>query len=72
MANGNFGGGNGTTATPYLIEDADDLNAMRKNLDASYKLVNDINLGVAPYCEGEGWNPIDNFTGQLDGNSPVC
>ncbi len=68
MANGLFAGGNGTAGAPFLVEDADDLNAMRRNLSAHYKLINDINLGVAPYSEGEGWNPIDNFIGVLDGN----
>ncbi len=68
MANGLFAGGNGTETNPYLIEDADDLNAMRHHLSSHFKLINDINLGVAPYSEGEGWNPIDNFIGTLNGN----
>ena len=36
MANGNFAGGKGTKSNPYLIEDADDLNAIRNNLVAHY------------------------------------
>jgi len=69
MAGGRFGGGAGTAFNPYLIEDADDLNAMRKDILSFYKLVNNINLGVAPYNTGSGWYPIQgNFAGGLDGN----
>ena len=68
MANGKFGGGNGTAAAPFLIEDADDLNAMRKYLSSYFKLANDINMNVYPYNVHEGWQPIMNFTGNLNGN----
>jgi hypothetical protein len=68
MAQGKFGGGNGAPETPYLIEDADDLSAIRFTPGLSYKLVNSINLGVAPYNTGKGWMPIRDFTGTLDGN----
>lgn len=68
MANGLFGGGDGSKENPFLIEDAEDLDAMRHNLNSQFKLVSDINLGAPPFHEGEGWNPIDNFTGMLDGN----
>lgn len=68
MAKGLFGGGDGSSATPYLVEDADDLNAIRQRPAASYKLVADIGLGETRYNLGSGWTPIDNFTGVLDGN----
>lgn len=68
MANGKFGGGNGAAATPFLIEDADDLNAMRKYLSSHFKLANDINMNVYPYNTHEGWEPIMYFTGTLNGN----
>ena len=42
MAQGFFAGGNGTKENPFLIEDADDLNAIRNNLSAHYKMINDI------------------------------
>lgn len=75
MSNGNFAGGDGTTSNPYLIEDAADLNAVRNNLTASYKLINDIDLNISPYNEGEGWTPIgngtNNFTGVFDGNGYI-
>ena len=66
-----FCGGEGTEADPYLICTADELNNVRLHLDAYFKLNNDIDLDVAPYNEGEGWEPIGNsttpYTGQLDG-----
>jgi hypothetical protein len=68
MAKGLFGGGTGTVADPYLIEDAYDLNAIRFNLAKSFKLVYNINLDVPPYNKS-GWEPIPgSFTGSLDGN----
>lgn len=68
MANGMFAGGNGAVDNPYLIEDAADLDAIRRNLTASYKLINNINLGAPPYSIGKGWDPINGFFGTLDGN----
>lgn len=63
MANGLFGGGSGTALSPYLIEDATDLNAIRtKSTSAVYKLVKNINMDNYPYT------PIPSFTGTLDGN----
>lgn len=69
MAGGQFGGGAGTSAAPYLVEDAADLNQIRNNLTAYYKLVSNINLGVPPYNSGKGWVPIAGFTGGFDGNA---
>lgn len=70
MANGNFGGGDGTELNPYLVEDAYDLNAVRNNLSAHYKQTADIDLNV--YSTGEGWIPIGQetveFTGVYDGD----
>ena len=70
MANGNFGGGDGTELNPYLVEDAEDLWAVRNNLSAHYKQIADIDLNV--YSAGEGWIPIGQetaeFTGVYDGN----
>lgn len=68
MANGMFAGGNGAANDPFLIEDAADLDAIRRNPAACYKLINHINLGVQPYNIGNGWDPIQNFTGKLNGN----
>lgn len=69
MAGGKFGGGAGTTANPYIIEDAEDLNEVRRYLTSSFKLTNNINLGVPPYNSGSGWFPIQGaYTGTFDGN----
>jgi uncharacterized protein (UPF0297 family) len=69
-ANGFFGGGDGSLGNPYLIEDADDLNAVRNNLSAHYKMIADVDL-----ISYENWLPIgDNsttsnrFSGTFDGN----
>ena len=66
-----FSGGDGSVGNPYLIKTPQDLRAIENDLNASYKLVNDINL------TGIEWKPIgqdsrtgDNlpFDGVLDGN----
>jgi hypothetical protein len=58
----------GTEEDPYLIYNADELNAVRCDVYAHYKLMNDIDL--TPY---ENWNPIGNnnseFYGFFDGNN---
>lgn len=69
MANGLFGGGNGTIDNPYLIEDGADLDAIRKDTAACYKIVK--NLDLTQICNeqgGNGWKPIEDFRGTLDGN----
>ena len=62
-----FAGGDGTIKNPYLIENYDQLDAMRNNLSAYYALKNDI---VFP----KGlWTPIGDkenpFTGGFDGRN---
>lgn len=71
MANGRFAGGNGTETSPFLIEDADDLNAIRYHLTSYFRLISNINLNMAPYNEGLGWNPINEFAGTLDGDGYI-
>lgn len=71
MANGRFAGGNGTVTNPFLIEDAEDLNAIRYHLTSSFRLISNINLNIAPYNEGLGWNPINEFAGTLDGDGYI-
>ena len=71
MANGRFAGGNGTEASPLLIEDAEDLNAIRYHLTSSFRLISNISLNIAPYNEGLGWNPINEFAGTLDGDGYI-
>ncbi|PID15608.1 hypothetical protein CSV63_07470 [Sporosarcina sp. P34] len=71
MANGSFGGGNGTANNPYLVEDAADLDAIRYNLGSNFKQSKKIDL----YNFAE-WEPIGDwdspFTGSFDGdNHPI-
>lgn len=78
----NFAGGSGTAANPYLIETKEQLNNVRYDLDAHYKMITDIMFadadfakGGAFYNDGAGWAPIGSnsssltyFTGVFDGN----
>jgi uncharacterized protein YjdB len=62
-----FAGGDGTAANPYLISTSAQLNAVRDNLAACYKLTADISLSVY-----DSFAPIGNedegpFTGAFDG-----
>ena len=55
------------------IEDWSDLDAVRNNLAANYKLVNDLDSSTAGYGDvvesGEsGFDPLGEFSGTLDGN----
>ncbi|WP_139991757.1 S-layer homology domain-containing protein [Paenibacillus paridis] len=66
-----FAGGEGTSSEPYLIETAAQLDEVRNgNFTKYFKLIADIDL--SGYAEGEGWEPIGNFSekfyGHLDGN----
>jgi hypothetical protein len=65
--------GSGTVEDPWVITTADELNAMRQNLTAHYRLGNDIDLAATViWNDGEGWEPVgedaDRFSGSLDGN----
>ncbi|WP_042374473.1 InlB B-repeat-containing protein [Neobacillus jeddahensis] len=51
--------GSGTAQDPYIVTTADELNSIRDNLNASYKLGNDIDL--SGYTN---WNPIGEYAGQ--------
>jgi len=66
--NGNFGGGNGTEHSPYLVEDAQDLNAIRNNPYAYYLQIADIDLSIytsfEPIGSGTTGPP---FGGSYDG-----
>jgi len=75
-AGGTFGGGNGTSGNPYIIEDAADLDAVRNARTLHYKLGNDVDLtayladGGAGYAKWttSGWLPIGTFSGSLNGD----
>ena len=75
-----FSAGDGSEAYPYLIESAEQLDAIRNDLDAHYALINDVDVssligeldGLDPlYNDGRGWNPIGDllhpFKGSIDG-----
>ena len=66
--------GSGSLEDPYLITSADELNAMRLDRVANYRLANDIDLrDTVVWNHGRGWEPIahedlaDSFIGTLDG-----
>ena len=71
--------GKGTKEEPYLISTPQQLSAIRNNLSANYKLVNDIDLTYDTsnangdfYNNGKGWETIeDTFSGSLDGNNKI-
>jgi len=72
-----FAGGSGTEADPWLIRTPENLDSLRyylgaDNDDKYYKQIADIDLGVAPWNVGEGWEPIGRdstfFMGNYDGD----
>lgn len=75
-----FAGGTGTEADPWQIATAQQLNNVRNYLgpihsDKYFIQTADIDLGVAPWNQGEGWVPIApssysaHFYGNFDGGS---
>lgn len=82
-----FAGGSGTYEDPYLIETAQQLNAVRKGLDQHYRLAADIDLstwgnwipigsneaygGTRSGGANQAFQNTDTFTGSLDGNGHV-
>ncbi|HAQ61186.1 TPA: hypothetical protein DCR49_04185 [Candidatus Delongbacteria bacterium] len=61
-----FAGGSGTVEDPYLIETAEQLNQVRYYMTSSFKQITDVDLGVPPWNEGPGWQPI----GEYDWSDP--
>lgn len=69
---GAFGGGNGSVATPYLIEDCTDLQAMNNDKTAQYALSGNIDCSATSgWNGGAGFvqigNPAAKFTGGFNG-----
>ena len=64
MAGGNFGGGNGSSISPYLVEDQADLEAVNNHRDAYFRQTENI------FCSGD-FSRIHSFTGLYDGNRKV-
>ncbi|MDR0438508.1 MAG: Ig-like domain-containing protein [Bacteroidales bacterium] len=59
--------GEGTLANPYLIHDVAELDAIRENPHAHYRIMNDIDM--TPLLGYRTWTPIPTFTGTLDGQN---
>ncbi len=58
-----FAGGSGTAGDPWQIDTAEHLDMVRyylgeENSDKYFLQIADIDLGVSPWNEGEGWEPI--------------
>ncbi len=71
-----FVGGNGTESEPYLIENTAQLQKMNQDLNAHYKLINNISAGATKdWNDGRGFMPVggwnNKFYGGLDGSGFV-
>lgn len=64
-----FEGGDGSAENPYIITTPEQLDTVRENLDAHYKLAADIDLST--YLSGESWEPLGDdqlpFEGTFNG-----
>ncbi|MDD4204561.1 MAG: GLUG motif-containing protein [Candidatus Delongbacteria bacterium] len=74
LCNGQFAGGSGTAEDPYQVATAEHLNNVRDYLESHFIQTADIDLGVPPWNEGEGWEPIGYdytiaFKGVYDGRN---
>ncbi len=67
-----FAGGSGTQADPWQVATAEHLNNIRNYTLSTYYFIQtaDINLNVAPYNSGEGWQPAP-FYGNYDGSNHI-
>lgn len=61
-----FAGGEGTDNNPYQIATAQQLNDIRYQPRAHYIQTENIDLGVAPWNEGTGWDPIGYYENHVD------
>lgn len=68
MANGNFGGGDGTDSFPFLVEDAADLDAVRtKPRSSRFRQVSNIDMSSWGVFEPIGPSQYTWFSGIYDG-----
>ena len=66
-----FAGGKGDAGDPYQVATAWQLNNIKSYLDRHFVQVDDIDMDVAPYNEGQGWEPIGTWVGFFDpANAP--
>ena len=68
-----FAGGSGIAGDPYQVATAEQLDKVRDYLDSHFIQTADIDLGVSPWNDGEGWVPIGldtstPFSGSYDGD----
>ena len=68
---GTFAGGNGSAQSPYLVSTPVQLDAVRNDLTAHYKMINDIDLIGRGNWTPIGTNSTKPFTGEFDGNGCV-
>jgi hypothetical protein len=63
--------GSGISGDPYLIHDAAELNLVRNDASAYYQLANDVDLTdwINTNSPTEGWEPLNAFAGNFDGNN---
>ncbi|MFC4305284.1 S-layer homology domain-containing protein [Cohnella boryungensis] len=72
-----YSSGDGSEVNPYLVTTPEELNDIRMGTSKHYKLGNNIDLTEylsvtgAGYNNGAFWNPINGFTGSLDGDGHV-
>ncbi len=67
-----FAGGSGTEEDPYQISTCEQLQNMREDTSAYYRLINDIDCSETQnWNDGEGFVPLDSFTGGIDGQNHV-
>jgi len=62
-----FAGGSGTEADPYQVATAEHLNNVRNYSGSRFIQTADIDLGVPPWNQGEGWLPIGSTTTNVSG-----
>jgi len=72
---GEFAGGTGISADPYLVATKAQLDNVRNYPEAHFRQVKNITFVASDfsssgdfYNNGQGWEPIDNFKGSYDGN----
>ena len=68
-----FAGGTGTAENPYMLENGYQLYNITFARESHFRQSGDINLGIPPWNQGEGWIVIgydltNSFFGSFDGN----
>ena len=63
-----FAGGTGTSGNPYQVANATHLNNVRDHLGSYFIQTANIDLNVAPYNTGDGWEPIGTSSAKFTGN----